>query len=103
MVDLTTAMRVIRGSKRYEFDGTVLTITDYYDSRNKVVLDLSFLTEDMLRELSPDDSKMAIVYNEEDDVWEVWNDSGDDMWHYFDSREDAMDWCEENDYEYELM
>lgn len=46
--------RLINGSKRYEFTGTVLTITDYYDSRNTIQLDLGKLTPDMLADLQPE-------------------------------------------------
>ena len=41
---------LLRRSKRYELQGSVLTISDYHTGES-VSLDLSMLTEDMLEEL----------------------------------------------------
>lgn len=63
-MDYYNAMRIIKGSKRYEFeDMTVLIITDYYTGE-RVALDLSKLTEEMLEELAPEEN------DEEDEYYE---------------------------------
>ena len=54
--------RILMGSKEYEFNGSVLTVRDYYDRQNKFSIDLSKLTQEMLEELKPD----------EDDEYEEW-------------------------------
>ena len=60
-MDLYKALKIISGSKRYDFDGdTILTISDYYTG-DAVRLDLSRLTEDILDELIVEDE------DEEDD------------------------------------
>lgn len=43
--------RIIHGSLRYEFDGTELTLTGYYDG-NQVKLDFENMTEDILDDLA---------------------------------------------------
>ena len=61
-MDFSEVMQIIHGSKRYEFHGSVLTVTGYYTGE-RVKLDLSNLTEEMLEELAPD---------EDDDREEEW-------------------------------
>ena len=43
-------MRTLRGSISYEFDGSVLTLTQYFTGKH-IKLDLGNLTEEMLEEL----------------------------------------------------
>lgn len=45
------AMRILRSSKRYEFDGTQLTVSDYHIG-DEVKLDLGRMTEEMYDDLS---------------------------------------------------
>lgn len=52
--------RIVEGSKRYEFTGSVLTVFDYYNSRNRIQIDFAKLTPEMLEELAPEP---------EDDEW----------------------------------
>ena len=54
---------LLRQSKRYEMQGSVLTISDYYTGES-VSLDLSMLTEEMLEELICEDGPQ-----EEDCEW----------------------------------
>ena len=54
---------LLRQSKRYEMQGSVLTISDYYTGES-VSLDLSMLTEEMLEELICEDGSQ-----EEDCEW----------------------------------
>jgi hypothetical protein len=53
-MDIKKVLEIMRGSKQYEFHGAVLTVTGYYTGE-RVKLDLSNLTEEMLDELAPDD------------------------------------------------
>lgn len=46
----------LRGSMRYEFEGTVLTLTQYYSGKS-IRLDLGNITEEMLEELIVDDDE----------------------------------------------
>lgn len=55
-MDFLEAMEVLKGSKQYEFDGTVLTVTGYYTGK-QVRLDLSKLTEEMIEELVPEEDE----------------------------------------------
>lgn len=59
-MELRKAMEIIRGSKQFTFEGSVLEITGYYTG-DTIKLDLGKLTEEMLEELQPDE--------EEDDYW----------------------------------
>ena len=61
--DYNEFMRIIRGSKEYRFDGTVLTVINYYTGK-KIMLDLAAVTPEMLEELTP-------CYDDEDES-EVW-------------------------------
>ena len=61
-VTVEQVSRILMGSKEYEFNGSVLTVRDYYDRQNKFSIDLSKLTQEMLEELKPD----------EDDEYEEW-------------------------------
>lgn len=54
MTDYTSAMRILHGSIRYEFDGTRLTLSDYY-SGNEMVLDFENMTEEMFEEIGDED------------------------------------------------
>ena len=49
--------RLINGSKRYEFKGNILTIIDWYDSKNRIQIDFSKMTTEMLEELKPDEEE----------------------------------------------
>lgn len=61
-VTVEKVSRILMGSKEYEFNGSVLTVRDYYDRQNKFSIDISKLTQEMLEELKPD----------EDDEYEEW-------------------------------
>ena len=61
-MDIKKVLEIMRGSKRYEFHGSVLTVTGYYTGE-RVKLDLSNLTEEMLEVLAPE---------VDDDVEEEW-------------------------------
>ena len=61
-VTVEQVSRILMGSKEYEFNGSVLTVRDYYDRQNKFSIDISKLTQEMLEELKPD----------EDDEYEEW-------------------------------
>lgn len=54
MLSYLDAMRVIRGSKNYEFEDETLTITQAFTG-DKVILDLSEMTEEMLDEMGVND------------------------------------------------
>lgn len=54
-------LHILRGSKEYEFNGTVLTITPYYGGES-VKLDLSLINEEMLETLIVED-------DDEEDGW----------------------------------
>lgn len=49
--------RLAAGSKTYVFEGTVLIITDYYNRRNSIKIDLTKLTPEMLEDLQPDEDE----------------------------------------------
>ena len=53
--------RIATGPKRYTCDGSILTVFDYFNSRNKIQLDLAKLTPEILEELAPEP---------EDDEWQ---------------------------------
>ena len=57
MRTLNEVISIIRGSKSYEFNGPILTITSYYGGES-VKLDLSLLNEEILDQLQ---------YEEEDE------------------------------------
>lgn len=50
---------ILRASKRYEMNGSILTITHYYTGE-EIKLDLSKMSEEALEEMTP----------EEDEEWE---------------------------------
>ena len=54
MNDLEQALRILRGSKQYNFNGTVLTVIGYYTGK-RISLDLGKLDADMLEALTPDE------------------------------------------------
>ena len=62
MNDLEQALRILRGSKQYNFNGTVLTVIGYYTGK-RISLDLGKLDADMLEALTP---------NEEADDGGIW-------------------------------
>lgn len=49
-------LHILRGSKSYEFNGTILTITSYYGGES-VKLDLSLIDEEMLETLIVNDEE----------------------------------------------
>lgn len=51
-VEYSDAMRILRGSKEYQFEDTVLVVREYYTG-SEVRLDLDNLTEEMVEELIP--------------------------------------------------
>lgn len=55
-MDAVKLMRLLNGSMRYEFNGSILTITGYY-SGDEVKLDLSRLSDEMLEELIVEDDE----------------------------------------------
>lgn len=55
-MDFLEVMEVLKGSKQYEFDGALLTVTGYYTGK-QVRLDLSKLTEEMIEALTPEDDE----------------------------------------------
>lgn len=62
-MDYREFTEIIRGSKQYEFNGTVLTVTGYYTGK-RVRIDLSMIDPDMLEEI--------IVEDDEDDEEDEW-------------------------------
>lgn len=61
-------MNILKGSKRFQFEGTVLTVSDYFSGK-KISLDLSYLSEEALEEiLVRDDQK---YWEEKEEL--VWN------------------------------
>lgn len=60
-VEYDDAMRILRGSKEYAFEDTVLVVRSYYTG-DEIRLDLDNLTDEMLEELMPYGQ-----YNEFDD------------------------------------
>ena len=54
MIKQKSIIDLVNGSKTFTFNGPILTITSYYDSRKQIKLDLSKLTPEMLEELWPD-------------------------------------------------
>ena len=67
MATNTEFQRLLNGSKQYEFEGTVLTITGYYNGK-RIAIDLGQLTEEMFEELvvedeDEDDEKRRDIYN----------------------------------------
>ena len=54
MNDLEQALRILRGSKQYNFNGTVLTVIGYYTGK-RISLDLGKLDADMLEEADDGD------------------------------------------------
>ena len=95
------AMRILSGSKRYEFEGTVLRVTDYY-SNNTFQIDFSNMTPEIFEALRGT-VYAQIVYNENEDCYEVWDDEGDEIYDSFPDLEDAIEFCEDNEYEYDIM
>lgn len=57
-------LRILRGSKQYEFNGTVLEITQYYTGK-RIKLDLSLINEDTLELILEDDDEEE----EDDEEW----------------------------------
>ena len=49
---------IVHNSKQFSFEGSVLTVTNYYDSKKELVLDLAKLTPEMVEQLG---------YEEEED------------------------------------
>ena len=49
-------LRTLSGSIQYEFDGTVLTLTQYHTGK-RIKLDLGCLTPEMLEELIVDEEE----------------------------------------------
>ena len=45
---------IVHNSKQFSFEGSVLTVTNYYDSKKELVLDLAKLTPEMVEALSYD-------------------------------------------------
>ena len=56
---------ILRGSKIYEMNGTVLKITSYHTG-DAVSIDLAQIPEDVLAELLVDDTPYDEYYDEED-------------------------------------
>ena len=48
--------RIINRSMRYEFDGTVLTVTDWHTGQH-VSIDLSMMTDEIFEELAFEDEE----------------------------------------------
>lgn len=67
MEELSRAMNILHGSIRYEFEGTILTVTGYY-SGESISLDLGKLTEEMLEELQPDTEEDEEDWEEEEEA-----------------------------------
>ena len=62
MNDLEQALRILRGSKQYNFNCTVLTVIGYYTGK-RISLDLGKLDADMLEALTPDEEA------DDGDIW----------------------------------
>lgn len=58
-------LNILRGSKIYEINGTILTITSYHTG-DAVSIDLAQITEDVLAEILVYDEVDEEVYDEED-------------------------------------
>lgn len=61
MNDLEQALRILRGSKQYNFNGTVLTVIGYYTGK-RISLDLGKLDADMLEALTQMRKPMTAVF-----------------------------------------
>ena len=68
MNDLEQALRILRGSKQYNFNGTVLTVIGYYTGK-RISLDLGKLDADMLEALA--DEYEDMVTDEVEDKFEA--------------------------------
>ncbi|MBQ3988883.1 MAG: hypothetical protein II629_09010 [Ruminococcus sp.] len=55
-MDYRTYREIIGGSKQYEFDGTVLTVTGYYTGKS-VRIDLSKVTPEMMDAILADEEE----------------------------------------------
>jgi hypothetical protein len=100
-MDYNKIMEVIRGSKQFTFDGTVLTIQGYFTG-STVRLDLGKLTPEMITELSSTTYEIRPDFDEHTyDVVEVdWEGNVIHLEGTFDSYEEAVEYCEDNDYEW---
>lgn len=70
-MDYRTYREIVGGSKEYEFNGMVLTVTGYYTGK-RVRIDLSKVTPDMLDEILADDDKDQ---HQDDGFWwdtDIW-------------------------------
>ena len=56
----------LRGSMRYEFNGTVLTLTQYYSGKS-IKIDLGNINEEMLEELIVPDYDDDEEYDEDEE------------------------------------
>lgn len=54
MAGIKEFQEIVRGSKEYKFNGTVLEVTGYYSGK-RIAIDLGKITEEMLEELQPDE------------------------------------------------
>ena len=61
---LNKLQHILAGSKQYQFDGPILTITNYYTGE-EIKLDLSRLDEEVLNELIVQDDEFEDDYFEE--------------------------------------
>lgn len=64
-MDYRTFREIIGGSKQYEFDGTVLTVTGYYTGK-RVRIDLSKVTPEMMDEILADEDEDQ---NQDEGLW----------------------------------
>lgn len=65
-MEYNTFLKIIRGSKAYEMDGTVLELTGYYTGK-RVRIDLAKITEEMFEEIAEESDS-------EDDDEDIYDD-----------------------------
>lgn len=72
------AKRILAGSKRYEFEDTVLSVTDYFTG-DEVRLDLGRVDEDMYEELKAEEMEDDFDDDFEDAVNALDNEEGQSL------------------------
>lgn len=65
-VEYKKAMRILRGSKEYQFEGTELTVKDYYTG-DAVNIEFANMTEEMFEELAMEEEMEEELDDDLDD------------------------------------
>ena len=99
MTTYNKAMQILSGRKMFTFDGTILTVSDYYTG-DSVKIDFANMDEDTFKTLQLAEDAV-IQYDEDEDEWQVWDEMGNDLWATFSSKIDAIEWCEEQGFYWE--